>query len=122
MTNELELTEYQEQCMVVRYLEFLKASGKVRLFTAVPQNMWTKSIQQKIKTKNEGVRKGFPDMVIVFNDSVLFLEMKRRKKGVVRDEQWEWLKSLADKKTQTAVCKGFDEAKTLIDSIIKDKE
>lgn len=119
MTTNNTLRETDEQQLVVEYLELLKSQGKVRIFCALPNNLYTKSWSQKIKQKREGLRPGFPDLVIVFKNTVLFLEMKRKKGGVVSKDQWAFLTELADKNTKTAVAKGFDEAKALIDSILK---
>ena len=112
-------TEHQEQSLLVEYLELLKKQGKVLIYGALPNNTYTKSWSQKRKQTAEGVKKGFPDMVIVFPGKVLFLEMKRSKGGVVSPDQWLWLKALADKETQTAVAKGFDQAKEIVDSFVE---
>lgn len=120
MTNtEFIPKEIDEQANVVEYLELLKAQGKVILYTALPNNTFTRSWKQKAKQKREGVKPGFPDMVIVFKDRVLFLEMKKKKGGTVRENQWEWLTSLADKNTTSAVANGFDEAKEIINNLLE---
>lgn len=111
-------TELQEQSMVVQYLEILKNQGKILAYCGLPNNLWTKSWSQKRKQTLEGVKKGFPDMVIVTPTKVLFLEMKRIKGGVLSPEQKEWIKILPDKTTSSSVAKGFDEAKIIIDSLL----
>ena len=111
-------TELQEQTMVVQYLELLKQQGKIIAYCGLPNNTWTKSWSQKRKQTLEGVKKGFPDLVIVTQDNVLFLEMKRVKGGVVSPEQKEWIGILKDKETLTAIAKGFDEARKIIDELV----
>lgn len=115
------LSEYQEQCLLIEYLELLQTQGKVQLFSALPNNLYTKSWSQKIKQKKEGLRPGFPDLVIVFDTTVLFLEMKRTKGGVLSVQQKEWQKALPGKQTVASVTKGFDEAKIVIDTLISSK-
>lgn len=115
-------TEHEEQVAVVEYIEYLMKQGKIEGFTAIPQNMWTKSWGQKIKAKQEGVRPGFPDMVIVTKDHVVFLEMKRIKGGVVREEQKRWKAILDSKATVSTISLGAKEALDFIDSVIKLEE
>jgi hypothetical protein len=120
-------TEYQEQCALVEYLEILKAQGKIVLFTALPNNVWTRSWNQKMKQTKEGLRKGFPDLCIILKDRfgdnrMVFIEMKRKKGGQVSPEQKEWnevLNKIID--TNAYICKGFEEAKKVIDKFIVDK-
>ena len=119
MSDEYLPTEHQEQVTLVAFLELMVASKKILAFTAIPQNMWTRSIQQKMKAKREGVRKGFPDLVIVTGKEVIFLEMKRKKKGRVRPEQQIWLDILDNKKTRSNVCYGSDEAIDYLGSLLK---
>jgi hypothetical protein len=111
-------TEEQEQTAVVQYLELLKDQGKVLLFSAVPNNTYTRSWNQKRKQYAEGVRKGVPDLIIVTPSKVLFLEMKRERGGYPRPEQREWLEALNGKEVVSTWAGGFDEAKEKIDQVI----
>lgn len=107
--------EIHEQIAVIQYLELLQVQGKVLLFSAVPNNTFTKSWAQKIKQRKEGVRQGVPDILIVTPEKVLFLEMKRLMGGTVSPEQKLWNHHTNHKKTISAICKGFNEAKEFID-------
>jgi hypothetical protein len=40
------LTELQEQELVIEYLELLQRQGSVRVFSAVPNNTFTRSFNQ----------------------------------------------------------------------------
>lgn len=102
--------EHDEQVTVVAYLELLLSQGRILGFTAIPQNMWTKSWMQKRKATQEGVRPGFPDLVIVTPKKVLFLELKRTKGSKVGDEQVVWNLILKDKETSSEICYGAKEA------------
>ena len=88
-------TEHQEQCTFVEWLETKKLK-----FTAIP-NGGTRHMGTAVKLKKEGVRPGLPDLLILVNDHLVWIEMKRsdRKpkrggKGGVSDEQWRWIDAL----------------------------
>ena len=112
-------TEFQEQCTVIDFLELMLRSKKILAFTAIPQNMWTTSWKQKWTQKREGVRKGFPDIVVVTNKTVLFIEMKRVKGGEVQPEQKNWHDILGGKQSVSAICYGAKPAMDLIEQQIK---
>jgi len=104
--------EYQEQCAVVQYLELKKIK-----FTAIPNSTYTKSWGVKIKNKMSGVRPGLPDLFMIINCVGIFIEMKRKKGGVISPEQKQWIDKINDCPGLSAhVCKGFDEAKKVIDA------
>ena len=83
MKHSLPLqSEYDLQCQVVEYLELLKLQHKVLVFTAIPNSTYTKSWSAKRRNTTMGLRPGLCDLVIVFSQGVLlFLELKREKKG-----------------------------------------
>lgn len=116
--NKLIISEFQEQCLVVEYLEMLLSHGKVKVFSAVPNNTFTKSWVQKRKQVAEGVRPGVPDMIIVTENHCLFLEMKKQKGGTLSAYQKEWIQALQGKKVVATVAKGFDQARVVIDSLL----
>jgi hypothetical protein len=102
----------------------LKAQGKVVLFTAIKHNLWTKSRAQKIKQHREGLRKGFPDLVIIINTPagrrMILIEMKQIEDGKLSPFQTEWLSQLNYCAGVKAFCAhGYEEAKLFIDSEIK---
>lgn len=107
---------------VVEYLELLQMQGKVVLFSHIPQETYTKSWATKRKNTKMGVRSGVPDMLILFEDKVLFLELKKAVGGVVSDAQDMWIKSLNDVSDDGVViakiASGWWSAKKVIDSNI----
>lgn len=111
-------TETQDQIALVKYLELLKAQGKILLFSHVPQETYTKSWGVKMMNKKKGVRKGVPDLIIITDTTVLFLELKRLKGGSISPEQKQWNTHLHNKQTQAHIAKGFDQAKKIIDTYI----
>lgn len=75
------------------------------------------------KLKAQGVSAGFPDLIIfpTRGQSVLFIELKRQRGGVVSDSQQEWLDYLNELfchgyPIQAEVCRGFEEARRFIEA------
>ena len=95
------------QKRLVAYLERIKdETGRIVKFTAIPNNTFAgtyiagnkyKSIHAARKQVEMGLRKGLPDLFIIYRDpktrqlSALFLEMKREKGGKVSTEQKNWI-------------------------------
>jgi len=108
-------TEHAEQCAVIKWFDLQFPGLKGRL-AAIP-NGGQRHIAVAAKLKAEGVRKGFPDMMLLkpmggyFG---LFVELKRVKGGRLSPEQEDWLIWLATQGFKTAVCKGADEARETI--------
>ena len=112
-------TEDEEQKVVVQYLDLLKID-----FCAVPNGGHRhKAVAAKLKTT--GVKPGVPDLLIFTIPrnkpacSGVAIEMKRRKGGVLRKNQQEWLDKLDGHGWMTFVCKGADDAIEIIDALYK---
>lgn len=112
----LDPYEYNECCTLADYLDTLQRQRKILRYTHIPNETWTKSWSQKIKNKKQGVRKGFPDYVIVCHYRLVFIEMKRKKGGEIKPEQQEWIDDLQKLGFTAVICRGFDEAKIVIDA------
>lgn len=110
-------TEDQECYLLVAYLERMKKQGKIRLFTHVAnENNIRGGARVGARNKAKGVRKGFPDYIVITPNDIFFLEMKRTKGGVVSPEQQEWIDALNSLGLSAKVCRGYDEAKEFIES------
>lgn len=72
--------------------------------------MYTKSWNQKRRAKQLGVSKGFPDLVVVANGRIYFIEMKRTKGSRITPEQKDWIKALAMAGGNAIVCRGAEDA------------
>lgn len=112
--------ESVEQFTVVEWLRV----HNIR-FTASANGIYTHPVAMS-KMKRLGVSVGYPDITIfdrppLIIDGKVFIgcciEMKRRKGGVVSDEQKEWLSALSELGWATAVCKGCDEAISFLESL-----
>lgn len=112
--------EDDEQISFVSWLELCGLR-----FSAIPMNTYTKYMSQKMKNQRMGVRAGVPDMIVLIppqrsNDGeghLLFIEMKRRKGGVLSPEQREWLAALtalASPNVEALVAKGWDDAREAV--------
>jgi len=107
------LTEYQEQCLLVQYLEAKKIK-----FSKIAQETFTRDWGTKMKNKLSGLRPGLPDMLIILPKKLLFIEMKRTKGGSVKPDQKEWIEELNKIDNVYAfVAKGYEEAKKIIESL-----
>ena len=115
--NLLCPTEYQEQCRVAEYMRTFYSNV---LFFATGNGLKL-PIGLAVKFKRMGNNGGVPDLVfpeqrLESNGYCgLFIEMKREKGGRVRPEQTTWIEALRLKGYCVSVCKGFDEAKKVID-------
>jgi hypothetical protein len=116
MTRQINLwtpLEAEEQIAVVQYLEL-----KGHKFTAVPNETGSsmEARRRAIRLKRQGVRKGFPDLIIIVNDQLIIAEMKRKHGGTVSKEQREWVEALKKAGIPTEVCRGAKEAIEFIKS------
>lgn len=102
--------EYEEQKVVVQYLELIGAK-----FTAIPNSTYTPSWGQKAMNKAMGVRAGLPDLFIIIKKQPFFIEMKKKKGGVLSEDQKSWFKAINEAGIMSYVCNGFNEAKKVID-------
>lgn len=102
--------------MFAQYLDALKMQGKILMYSHIPNETFTKFPSVRLKNKQEGVHTGVPDYIIVTKDKVMFIELKRLKKYKVSDDQLEWLKGLANKKTVSAVAIGSRGAEKFVES------
>lgn len=108
-------TEAEECYTLVQYLDARKL-----LYSHLAQSTFTKSWTQKAKNKRLGVHKGVPDyMIIVPDQGLLFIEMKRSKGGVVSPEQKQWIDELnAIKGVGAFICTSADGAIGIIEHLL----
>ena len=122
------LKEEQEQALFVDWLEMNNLK-----FTAIPNNTWTTSFNQKRKNKRTGLRPGFPDMIVIVPGAdkvhrLICIEMKKAKQigkkgrpiggGKLKPHQQEWIIALNKcNDVEAFVCYGFEEAKAVVEEI-----
>lgn len=107
--------EQAEQETLVQWLEL-----KGLKFSAIPNSTFTKSWKQKALNKKMGVRRGLPDLVIIHDGKMLWIELKRQKGGVLAPHQKEWIEAINTVgNCQAYVCRGATEAINVICRIFK---
>ena len=103
------LSEYEHQKIFVKWLRDNKikcaASGNGFMLNTKD------NIHYVAKLKASGMSVGFVDLeVFIGNGKSLYIEMKRKKGGVVSEEQKKWITWLNDNGYSAKVCHGADEA------------
>jgi hypothetical protein len=101
-------------------INYINAQYSGTLYCASAGGVRT-SMRQAVMMKRTGYVKGFPDIFIYEPRDAfhgLAIEMKREKGGVVSLHQKEWHKKLTERRYFCAICKGFDEAKKVIDEYL----
>jgi hypothetical protein len=108
-------SEELEQATFVQWLEL-----KGIPFSAIPNSTYTTSWKQKAKNTRTGLRPGLPDLLLVLPYSCLvFIEMKKQKRGVVSVAQKQWIETLNTvPNVQAYVCKGADEAIEVVERLL----
>ena len=101
-------TEYDECVVFHRYLE-LKHIKHTHIGNE-SQLGGRAGIIRGAKLKAIGQSKGFPDYLVIANNQLIAIEMKRQKGGHVEPEQAEWLEALEDCGIKTYICRGASEA------------
>lgn len=112
-------TEHLEQ---VTLIAWYRRAYKNELLVAIP-NGGKRHIKTALAMKREGVSKGFPDLFLPVPNRKfhgLFIEMKRKKGGTLSKEQKAWIEYLNSAGYQAVVCKGFLEAKEVIECYLSD--
>lgn len=107
-------SEHEEQAALIKWFDITQRSLKGRLL-AIP-NGGQRHILVASKLKDEGVRRGVPDLFLPVKNRDycgLFIEMKA-KKGKPTPEQLEWIDYLNGAGYFALVCYGMDEAKMAI--------
>ena len=111
------MNEHQHQVMLFKWMD----SEGILAF-AVP-NSGKRSMAQANYMRQEGMRKGVPDILVCEPCGQyhgLFIEMKKPKTGKLSEEQREWLHELSLKGYATAVCYGFNEAKETVENYLRE--
>ena len=104
-----DLSEYEHQKIFVKWLRDnkIKCASSGNGFALNTQD----NVMYMAKLKASGLSKGFPDLeVFIGNGKSLYIEMKRKKGGVVSEEQKKWITWLNDNGYSAKVCHGADEA------------
>ena len=121
MTTKREIkniipTENQE---AEAFADYLRA--KKLLFSHIVNESQTKNWGAIMRAKRLGKARGVPDYMILVNNRIVFVELKRQKGSVVSPEQKNWIEQLRQCGAVAEICYGADEAITLIEGICYNK-
>jgi hypothetical protein len=113
--NPLESEEQGALFQWARIME--KQLPELRLLYHIP-NGGLRNKLVAVRLTAEGVRRGVSDMCLpVARQGYhgLYIELKRRKCGKTTPEQQEWIDLLSGQGYKAEVCRGFDEARSVIE-------
>jgi len=120
-------TEYEEQRVFVKFLNFMKSQGKIIEFHSIPNENLLSSLNRSKAAatqailKSNGAKSGVPDLFIYLPHKMVVIEMKRKKFGKISKNQKYWLKTLGELPyISSYVAYGAEEAIDIIKKEIKD--
>jgi len=103
------MTEHTTQTAIVKYLDtVLPNSCRVVAVSNNPRNATTGR-----REKARGMRKGFPDLILISKNGTAFMEVKTDK-GRLRKEQVEWAEWLSIWGHEYAVVRSIDDVKACL--------
>lgn len=73
---------------------------------------------ERYKVSKLGLKKGFPDLIVIYSGKHLALELKSSK-GEATEEQLDWLHNLKSQGWSIGCPRSFDKAKQIIDQCFK---
>lgn len=122
MTATAILTEHQEQVALFEWASWMeKQIPELHLMHAIP-NGGKRDKVTAARLKAEGVKPGVPDICLPVprgDKHGLYIEMKRRKGGSVSADQLKWLDNLMRQGYECHVCRGCEEARSVILDYLK---
>lgn len=108
-------TEHFEQCMLMQWAHKHRTQyPELTDIYAVPNGGYILSKVAAQKLKQAGLKKGVPDLCLPHARQGyhgLYIEMKRRARGVVSPEQKDWHQRLSAAGHKVIVCKGWEVAR-----------
>lgn len=116
-------SEHSEQCKVIEWFDLFARTQGIEPFMlfAIPNGGARNAITGAM-LKAEGVRPGVPDLFLAipaFGFHGLFIEMKKKKTGVLSDAQKHVISRFNDEGYCVVVCHGFDAAKCEIEDYLE---
>lgn len=115
-------TEEQDQIALIRWfdLAYPKLAGRLASSSGGARMAMKTAKRQKAA----GNRAGYPDLNLLIprhGFSGMFIELKRVKGGKLDPAQADWLTWLNDQGFMAVVAKGFDAAKEIIESYLREE-
>ena len=88
-------------------------------------NEGKRSVVTGARLKSEGLKPGVPDLCLAVargGAHGLYIEMKRTKGGRVSPQQAAWLEKLAHEGYATAICRGWEQARDVIERYLANEQ
>ncbi len=121
-TAPLMPSEHEEQAALFAWAAVRrKQYPELTLLFAIP-NMGKRHVSFAVKMRDEGLKKGVPDIFLPVarrGYHGCFIELKRRKGGVVSEEQQEWIDELTANGYLAVVCRGAETAIKTIEDYLR---
>ena len=113
--------ERDEQELLFEWAEYATCSHpELAMLFAIPNGEY-RTPKTAHNLHLQGVKAGVPDMCLPVprgGYGALYVELKRRRGGVVSEQQRAWIDALNRVGNKAVVCKGFDEAKKAIEDYL----
>ena len=110
-------TEAQEQATLFQWAAWAaRVHPELRLLYHIP-NGGSRDAREARHLKAQGVRPGVPDICLPVprgEYAALYIELKRRQRGRVSEEQKAWLSALERAGNRAVVCNGWSAARDVI--------
>ena len=115
-------TEAQEQKALFEWAAYSRRKyPQLDLMFHIP-NGGSRDLIEARHMKEQGVKAGVPDICLPVPSgryTALYLELKRREKGSVSDEQRGWIAALNRVGCKAVVCRGWEEARRVIEDYLR---
>jgi len=113
--------ESAEQSALFQWATLMEhRAPELRKLYAIP-NGGLRNKRVAVRLTAEGVRRGVPDTCLPVARKGyhgLYIELKRRMGGRLEPEQEDWIEFLAEQGYKAVVCRGFDEARAVIENYL----
>ena len=106
-----------EQSLQIACVKWFRLQYPNSRICAIP-NSAKRGVVEGAMFKAQGVSAGYPDLQILHNGKVYFIEMKSDK-GRLSDSQKEWQTWLTENGFEHYVCNSFDSFKEIVDLILR---
>ena len=115
--NTIEADEWRQQASLFLWAESMEYRYPELWLLNGSLNGVRLNIGQAVKAKRCGEKRGYPDISLPVARKgyhALFIELKKKKGGVVSPKQKEWILRLSQAGYRAVVCRGFGAAKAEI--------
>ena len=113
--------EKDEQMLLFEWAEYASITHpELAMMFAIPNGEY-RPMRTAHSLHLQGVKAGVPDICLPIprgGYGALYIELKRKRGGVVSEQQRAWIAALNRVGNKAVVCKGFDEAKQAIEEYL----